>query len=525
MENGRPPAFDRAPGAGRGRGSRAQGHGDGAQENGLCGGGGGGAGSGPAALRLTPASGTGSAAPALLQGNGVHVKSGIQQQEPLRQPRSSPPAADFTDSANRGQTILGSHDQYLSHGTNTALVKPQRVEEITIQSKLSASAPEFYPTGFVAVSSHPVIDSVSADVMPPSLHFNEHPVIDSVSADVMPPSSHFNEVVPDESYVDFDVLPDLTLSDYLQDFLSLLTSHPGSFELEIVHFTEMMNSCVNTDEALQEVVEIIYQQATTVPNFTYTGARLCNYLSQNLSVNLRNHNFRELLLERCQKEFVKKDEAAAGDEETRKKFHSFVLFLGELYLNLEVKGVNGSVARANVLVSGLRELLTTLLSQPSDDNLICAMKLLKLTGSILEDAWKKDGKSDMDDIIQQVKNVILDSKSSRDIRDMLLKLVELRSSNWGRVHTAATYNEATPENDPNYYMNEPVFYSAEGIPLTPADPDYLEKYQEMIDREELFQDYSDEDEDVYVDDSENGMDPEMEEAFEKFCAETEQKAK
>ncbi|XP_059830218.1 polyadenylate-binding protein-interacting protein 1 isoform X2 [Hypanus sabinus] len=476
MESGRPPAFDRAPGAGRGRGrgSRAQGHGDGAQENGLCGGGGGGgAGSGPAPLNLTPASGTGSAAPcapALLQGNGVHVKSGIQQQEPLRQPRSSPPAADFTDSANRGQTTLGSHDQYLSHGTNTALVKPQRAETITIQSKLSASAPEFYPPGFVGVASHLVIDSVSADVMPPSSHFNEHPVINSVSADVMPPSSHFNEVVPDEPYVDFEVFPEPSLSDYLQDFLSLLTSHPGSFELEIVQFTAQMNSCVNTDEALKEVVEIIYQQATTVPNFTYTGARLCNYLSQNLSVNPRDHNFRDLLLERCQKEFKKRGEAAAGDEETRKKFHSFVLFLGELYLNLEVKGVNGTMARADVLVTGLRELLNTLLSQPTDDNLICAMKLLKLTGSILEDFWKKNGKTDMDDVIQQVENVILDSKSSRDIRHMLLKLVELRSSNWGRVHTAVTYNEATPENDPNYYMNEPVFYSAEGIPLTPADP-------------------------------------------------------
>lgn len=35
---------------------------------------------------------------------------------------------------------------------------------------------------------------------------------------------------------------------------------------------------------------------------------------------------------------------------------------------------------------------------------------------------------------------------------MLLKLVELRSSNWGRVHISSTYREATPENDPNYFM-------------------------------------------------------------------------
>lgn len=39
----------------------------------------------------------------------------------------------------------------------------------------------------------------------------------------------------------------------------------------------------------------------------------------------------------------------------------------------------------------------------------------------------------------------------RDVRQMLLKLVELRSSDWGRVCAAAASN-ATPDNDPNYYM-------------------------------------------------------------------------
>ncbi|XP_051876084.1 polyadenylate-binding protein-interacting protein 1 isoform X2 [Pristis pectinata] len=445
MEGGRPAAFDRAPGAGRGRGrGHGRGHGDGAPENGP--------GSSGLGLNAAPGPGTGPPAPAGgLQGNGLHVKAGVQQQEPLRQPRSSPPAADFSDSASHGQMTLGSHDQYLLHGTNTALVKPQKVEAYTIQSKLSASAPEFYPPGFVAVSSHTEIDNISADVNPPSSHFNE-------------------KDVPDDAYADFEIPPEPTLAECLQEFLNLLTSHPGSFELEIEQFTEMMKSCVSTEEVLQEVVEIIYQQATTVPNFTYTGARLCNHLSQTLTINPESGNFRQLLLKRCEKEFVKKEEAVAGDEMTKKKFHSFVLFLGELYLNLEIKGTNGSMVRADILQTALHELLNTLLSKPVDDNLTCAVKLLKLTGSTLEDIWKKEGKSNMDDIIQRVKNVILDSSCSRDVKQMLLNLLELRSSNWGRVHTAATYNEATPENDPNYYMNEPVFYSAEGIPLTPADP-------------------------------------------------------
>lgn len=85
---------------------------------------------------------------------------------------------------------------------------------------------------------------------------------------------------------------------------------------------------------------------------------------------------------------------------------------------------------------------------------------------------------------------------------MLLKLVELRSSDWGRVRDAAAASNATPDNDPNYFMvsirllsavpavitvcvfvfffpqlvfhfssqNEPTFYTEDGTPFTAADP-------------------------------------------------------
>lgn len=216
---------------------------------------------------------------------------------------------------------------------------------------------------------------------------------------------------------------------------------------------------------------------------------------------------------------------------TRKRFHAFVLFLGELYLNLEIKGTNGQVMRADILQVGLRELLNALFSNPVDDNLICAVKLLKLTGSVLEDAWKEKGKTDMEEIIQRIENVVLDANCSRDVKQMLLKLVELRSSNWGRVHATSTYREATPENDPNYFMNEPTFYTSDGVPFTAADPDYQEKYQELLEREDFFPDYEENGTDLsgagdpYLDDIDDEMDPEIEEAYEKFCLESERKRK
>uniref|UniRef100_A0A8C0FBN6 Polyadenylate-binding protein-interacting protein 1 n=1 Tax=Bubo bubo TaxID=30461 RepID=A0A8C0FBN6_BUBBB len=176
------------------------------------------------------------------------------------------------------------------------------------------------------------------------------------------------------------------------------------------------------------------------------------------------------IIYRCRTEYENRDEATKGDETTRKQFHAFVLFLAELYLNLEIKGTKGQVMRAEILQEGLRELLNALFSNPVDSNLICAVKLLKLTGSVLEDAWKEKGKNDMEEMIQRIENVVLDANCSRDVKHMLLKLVELRSSNWGRVHGTSPRTEATPENDPNYFMNEPTFYTSDGVPFTAADP-------------------------------------------------------
>lgn len=47
--------------------------------------------------------------------------------------------------------------------------------------------------------------------------------------------------------------------------------------------------------------------------------------------------WKDVVSRRCRIEYEQRDAAVRGDAETQKKLHSFVLFLGELYLNLEVK--------------------------------------------------------------------------------------------------------------------------------------------------------------------------------------------
>ncbi|KAK2837877.1 hypothetical protein Q5P01_015089 [Channa striata] len=408
----------------------------------------------------------------------------FNQREPLRQPRTSPPFAERSVSPVR-DVVAGDFKRQnnIPQSTNTNSTSASRasnnVDALVKSSTLSASAPEFVPYGM------PVYEDSACD--------------DS--------GSYYGEP---------------SLADMVTEFLGHLSSSPGSFESDVDDITSVLSSWVTTEELLQELVELIFTQSTAIPNFSYTGARLCNYLSHHLSINPPNGNFRQLLLKRCQTEFKQRDTAVQGDPETQKKFHSFVLFLGELYLNLEIKSSKGPPDRAHVLLAALFELMKSLFSNPVDANLICAVKLLKLTGSVLDDAWKERGEQHMEVLIQRIETILLDATCSRDVRQMLLKLVELRSSDWGRVCAGASASNATPDNDPNYFMNEPTFYTEDGTPFTAADPEYAEKYQEIMDRQDYFHDiYGENGDEVY--DFEDEMEPEIEEAFENFCLEAERK--
>ncbi|XP_075994722.1 polyadenylate-binding protein-interacting protein 1 isoform X2 [Genypterus blacodes] len=410
----------------------------------------------------------------------------FNQREPLRQPRTSPPFTDLNSSPTgdsaagdfkrQSKPLYSANDSSGSASTGCS----DDVDSLVKSSTLSANAAVFVPSGYTQY---------------------EEPAVD----------------VYDESEGCYDYA---TLDEMVTDFLSHLSSSPGSFELEIEYITGTLNSWVTNEESLQELVELIYTQSTAIPNFCYMGARLCNYLSYHLSISPAGGNFRQLLLKRCRTEYEQRNKAVKGEPETQKRFHSYVLFLGELYLNLEVKSAKGQTSRADVLLGGLKDLLDCLFGTPVDANLICAVKLLKLTGSVLDDAWKEKGEPHMQKLIQRIEVILLDATCSRDVRQMLLKLVELRSSDWGRVSAAAACN-ATPDNDPNYFMNEPTFYTEDGTPFTAADP---EKYQEMLDRQEYFNDNPLEaSNDLY--DFDDEMEPEMEEAYESFCLESELKRK
>uniref|UniRef100_A0A8C0EU05 MIF4G domain-containing protein n=1 Tax=Bubo bubo TaxID=30461 RepID=A0A8C0EU05_BUBBB len=319
----------------------------------------------------------------------------------------------FSDHVQHAGISSGSQEEVSVPDSGQEMAEPQVAVAPVVTSRLSVKAPEFYPSGY---------------------------------------NQNFNQNFTVNRYDGY-----LTLAEYVQDFLNHLTEQPGCFEMEIEQFAETLNGWVTADEALQELVELIYQQATSVPNFSYMGARLCNYLSHHLTISPQSGNFRQLLLQRSVSVCHFKSDFL--------RLHAFLFH------------------KPNILLS-------------TKHCNFCSASLY-----------------------------------FRDVKHMLLKLVELRSSNWGRVHGTSPRTEATPENDPNYFMNEPTFYTSDGVPFTAADPDYQEKYQELLEREDLFPEYEENGTDLsgpgdlYFDDIDDEMDPEIEEAYEKFCLESEHKRK
>lgn len=307
-------------------------------------------------------------------------------------------------------------------------------------------------------------------------------------------------------------LADKELKDYLMVTLYNLTVCPAQLDHDIEELTNHLCALCSGD-SLSTVVTLIFEQAVMEPNFTYTAARLCNHLSQHLSQRSPKGNFRQLLLIRCEDEYNLKEKAITSkNEEERRNFHNFVLFLGELYLNLMVGG-----NKAHILGEGLRAIIHTLLEHPSHDNLRCGVRVLKLTGAALELSSQSDSQAEMDRIGDHIERVILDDTCDRDCRAELLKITKLRASNWGRLNNPVpSTSESQPETDPNYYMNEPVFYTSQGIPFTAADPEFKEQFERVL----LYEDELHE----FASGLEGGdMDPEMEEAYEAFCRETERK--
>lgn len=143
---------------------------------------------------------------------------------------------------------------------------PPAVDSIAKTSQLSASAPEFVPTGMsqYEVSTVFTLTAMSeSDPVSFSVIQKIRRVSDTIKAFCF--SIIFFPLISsqDQSFYDDDsenYYGEPTLADIVSDVLGHLSSSPGSFETDIEDITAMLNSWVTTEESLHELVELIFTQ-------------------------------------------------------------------------------------------------------------------------------------------------------------------------------------------------------------------------------------------------------------------------
>ena len=125
--------------------------------------------------------------------------------------------------------------------------------------------------------------------------------------------------------------PSVTL---LYDSMYQLTMEPGRFDSIARQLTSDLNTVITDYETLENLAEIILENGINEPNFRYTGARLSDYLSLHLTVIIEGATLRQIIMQKCNREFKLREKMLKDDPE---HLRGFILFLAELFQQLEIQ--------------------------------------------------------------------------------------------------------------------------------------------------------------------------------------------
>ena len=222
-----------------------------------------------------------------------------------------------------------------------------------------------------------------------------------------------------------------------------------------VNLNTLNRLCTDYDR-LEKIAEVILENRITEPNFRYTGARLCDYLSLHLTVIIEGATLRQILMQKCNSLFKSRDTLLVENPE---RLRGFTMFLAELFQQLEIQ-VGAVVQRVSVLGDALPQLACLLASKPTKDNVRCLVACLKVSGACLEEEERsKQGGSTptMDKTMET-----LDRLASKDLEDgleeMLISLVRLRAAHWGHSPPGS----AAVQEMPGSFQLDPTFYAPDG---------------------------------------------------------------
>ncbi|XP_033636979.1 polyadenylate-binding protein-interacting protein 1-like [Asterias rubens] len=268
----------------------------------------------------------------------------------------------------------------------------------------------------------------------------------------------------------------------VRDVLGSLNSNPGMFEDLMHSLVARLNSTIVSDDELSAIASIIFEQSVSEPNFRYTGARACDYLTVHLKLPPPIKTFRVHINQRV-KDPVERREQMAKDPRQMGRLHGATMFLAELFLNTEVEGKRIAIYR-----TALTELMDTLVKNASDENLKCLGQLLKLSGKEIEDYDNAQNQSTvsktLNEIFNEARRQTTRDTMDKGIRVLWLQLFELRGAKWGQAEVKYNSSSGPPgvaggnvcmaaggDAPPSTaeFTNEPVFYNNQGQVITAAE--------------------------------------------------------
>jgi len=257
-----------------------------------------------------------------------------------------------------------------------------------------------------------------------------------------------------------------------------LTLEPGRFDSIARKLTKDLNDVIQEYDTLESLAEVILENGINEPNFRYTGARLCDYLSLHLTVIIEGATLRQIIMQKCNREFKQRESLLANNSE---RLRGFTLFLAELFQQLEIQ-VGAVVQRVAVLGDALPQLITTLASQPEKENVKCIVQTLKCCGSVLEEEERNKPSNNnttptMDKTIEELDVLSNSSGLDSSLMEMLKSLIKLRGSNWGHSPPSSIAGAGVDQLPGlGTYQLDPTFYAPDGQTLTMEEYSFLEEF-------------------------------------------------
>lgn len=253
-------------------------------------------------------------------------------------------------SDGQGHRLRRPHDNGSSVTPNGPAKEVNNAVNKAAGSRLSADAKEFFPAGYSSAAAGSK-GSVQDRLL--KIKHNQPQNQNDVS-----------NAYPDGSQIEQD-------KRRLENMITTLIFNPGQFDNLLELFVETLKPYLDNHDMMNVMAEMLvfeviaslllplqlqytclFLQSTKVPNFSYTGARLCKVIEE------LSPFFRATLHLICKKEL-----------ESKQNLQGLTIFLGELYSQLHYENVYGK---------SLLCAMQTLLETGDDSSVKCVCQVLKV---------------------------------------------------------------------------------------------------------------------------------------------------